>query len=231
MKVEYNELGSHIRIATPTTPLNRGASKKQSPISQFSMKIMRRTHLYAGLFLAPWVAMYGFSGFIFNHGSWFAPCGGSKPIQWTVDKAGAAEFRLSASAEGAPKLQGDVSLEGQDEAGGSVRLSFDRQERKGTTFHSPPGPREEQVKLETNDAELLDATKDAMLAAAGKADQKLSATKWTGDGDFPRLSFPVEHGKQRRVATYDLRSGLVSFSPEPPAMRVPDFLTSLHMSH
>jgi len=29
-----------------------------------------------------------------------------------------------------------------------------------------------------------------MLAAAGKADQKLSATKWTGDGDFPRLSFP-----------------------------------------
>jgi len=37
------------------------------------MKIMRRTHLYAGLFLAPWVAMYGFSGFIFNHGSWFAP--------------------------------------------------------------------------------------------------------------------------------------------------------------
>jgi uncharacterized iron-regulated membrane protein len=26
------------------------------------LKIMRRTHLYAGLFLAPWVAMYGFSG-------------------------------------------------------------------------------------------------------------------------------------------------------------------------
>src|SRR5882672_5792986 len=172
MKVEYNELGSHIRIATPTTPLNRAASKKQSPISQFSMRIMRRTHLYAGLFLAPWVAMYGFSGLIFNHGNWFAPGGGDKPIEWTVDvtalppwpepdalarkvvaalnaagknKAGAVEYQLSASAEGAPKLQGDVSLEGQDEAGGSVRLSFDRQERKGTTFHSPPGPPEEQV--------------------------------------------------------------------------------------
>ena len=68
---------------------------------------------------------------------------------------------------------------------------------------------------------------------AGKADSTLSATKWTGEGDFPRLSFPVEHGKERRVATYDLRSGLVSFSPapEPRSMRVPDFLTSLHMSH
>jgi hypothetical protein len=224
-----------------------------------AMKIVRRTHLYAGLFLAPWVAMYGVSGLIFNHANWFAPGGcdaASKPIEWTVDvtalpqwpepealarkvvaalnaaekdKAGAAEYRLS--AQGAPKLQGGVSLQGQDEAGGSVFLSFDRQERKGTTLHSPPGPPEEQVKLGTNDAELLNATKDAMLAAAGKAEQRLSATKWTGDGDFPRLSFPVEHGKERRVATYDLRSGLVSLSPEPRSMRVPDFLTSLHVSH
>ncbi len=49
------------------------------------MKIMRRTHLYAGLFLAPWVAMYGFSGLIFNHGNWFAPGGANKPIEWTVE--------------------------------------------------------------------------------------------------------------------------------------------------
>ena len=221
-----------------------------------AMKIVRRTHLYAGLFLAPWVAMYGFSGLIFNHSNWFAPRGGAKPLEWTVDvtalpqwpepdalarkvvaalnaaekdKAGAAEYGLS--VEGAPTLQDGVSLEGKDEAGGSVSLSFDRQERKGTTFHSPPGPPEEQIQLETNEAELLNATKDAMLAAAGKADSTLSATKWTGEGDFPRLSFPVEHGKERRVATYDLRSGLVSFSPEPGSMRVPDFLTSLHMSH
>src|SRR5882724_7769170 len=167
MAIQDYELGNQIRIATPTTPLNRAASKKQSPVSINISKIMRRTHLYAGLFLAPWVAMYGFSGLIFNHGNWFASGGGGKPIEWTVDvtalpqwpepdalagkvvaalnaaendKAGAAEYRLSASAEGAPKLQGDVSLEGQDEAGGSVRLSFDRQERKGTTFHSPPRP-------------------------------------------------------------------------------------------
>ncbi|HVK58871.1 MAG TPA: hypothetical protein VM735_08840, partial [Candidatus Kapabacteria bacterium] len=87
------------------------------------------------------------------------------------------------------------------------------------------------VQLGTNDVELLSATKASMLAAASMADQKLSATKWMGDGDFPRLSFRVEHGKERRVANYDLRSGLVSLSPEPGSMRVPNFLTSLHISH
>lgn len=223
------------------------------------MQIVRRTHLYAGLFLAPWVAMYGFSGLIFNHWNWFAPGGGDaapKPIKWTADgtalppwpepealarkvvaamnsaakdKVGAAEYRLS--VEGLAKLQGGVGLQGQHEAGDYVSLSFDRQQRKGTTSYSPPGPPEKQVTLATNDAELLNATKEAMLAAAGKVDQKLSATKWTGDGDFPRLSFPVEQGKDRHVANYDLRSGVVSLSPEPELMRVPNFLTSLHLSH
>jgi hypothetical protein len=223
------------------------------------MQIVRRTHLYAGLFLAPWVAMYGFSGLIFNHGNWFAPGGGDaarKPIEWTVDgtalppwpepealarkvvaamntvakdKAGAAEYRLS--AEGVPRLQGGVSLQGQDEAGDSVSLSFDRQEHKGTTLHSPPEPPEEQVQLGTNDVELLNATKTALLATASRTDPKLSATKWMGDGDFPRLSFALEHGQERRVANYDLRSGLVRLSPEPGAMRAPNFLTSLHLSH
>lgn len=223
------------------------------------LQIVRRTHLYAGLFLAPWVAMYGFSGLIFNHGDWFSPGGGDaapKPIEWTVDgpalppwpepealarkvvaamnaaakdKAGVAEYRLSAA--GVPRLQGDVSLQGQDEAGDSVSLSFDRQGRRGTTMHSPPEPPEEQVRLETNDVELLNAMKAALLAAASRADPKLSATKWMGDGDFPRLSFPVEHGTERRVANYDLRGGLVRLSPEPGVMRAPNFLTSLHLSH
>ena len=34
-------------------------------------KINRRTHLYLGLFLMPWLMMYGFSSFIIIHQSWF----------------------------------------------------------------------------------------------------------------------------------------------------------------
>src|SRR5690348_4705704 len=34
-------------------------------------RINRRTHLYLGLFLMPWLFMYGFSSFIIIHQPWF----------------------------------------------------------------------------------------------------------------------------------------------------------------
>src|SRR5204862_6189765 len=33
-------------------------------------QLIRRLHLYAGLFMIPWVALYAFTGFLFNHGLW-----------------------------------------------------------------------------------------------------------------------------------------------------------------
>src|SRR5215207_11158507 len=36
------------------------------------MHVVRRTHLYLGLFLLPWAVMYGATGFLFNHPSAFA---------------------------------------------------------------------------------------------------------------------------------------------------------------
>jgi hypothetical protein len=42
-------------------------------------KINRRTHLYLGLLLMPWLLMYGVSSFIIIHQSWFRP---AKPPGW-----------------------------------------------------------------------------------------------------------------------------------------------------
>jgi len=42
-------------------------------------KINRRTHLYLGLVLMPWLLMYGLSSFIIIHQAWF---GLDKPPQW-----------------------------------------------------------------------------------------------------------------------------------------------------
>lgn len=42
-------------------------------------RINRRTHLYLGLFLIPWVFIYGFSSFVMNHRYWFIP---KKEIPW-----------------------------------------------------------------------------------------------------------------------------------------------------
>ena len=42
-------------------------------------KVNRRTHLYLGLFLMPWLLMYGVSSFIIIHQSWF---GADKHREW-----------------------------------------------------------------------------------------------------------------------------------------------------
>ena len=40
------------------------------PLSKRILQVIRRLHLYAGLFMIPWVALYAFTGFLFNHGLW-----------------------------------------------------------------------------------------------------------------------------------------------------------------
>ena len=37
------------------------------------MKWVRRTHMYTGLVLLPWVLMFGASGVLFNHPTWLSP--------------------------------------------------------------------------------------------------------------------------------------------------------------
>ena len=36
------------------------------------MKLVRRTHMYTGLILLPWVLLFGASGVLFNHPTWLA---------------------------------------------------------------------------------------------------------------------------------------------------------------
>ena len=35
-------------------------------------RVMRVSHLYAGLFLVPWMTVYALSAFLLNHSTWFA---------------------------------------------------------------------------------------------------------------------------------------------------------------
>jgi hypothetical protein len=45
-------------------------------------KIIRRIHMYLGLFLAPWMLMYAASTFVMNHRSWFhGPAPGPPPFE------------------------------------------------------------------------------------------------------------------------------------------------------
>lgn len=46
--------------------------------------VARLTHLYTGLFLAPWLLIYATSGFFFNHGPSITKHLGIQPPQWEV---------------------------------------------------------------------------------------------------------------------------------------------------
>jgi len=47
---------------------------------------MRAVHLYTGLLLVPWMAMYATSAFCLNHNRWFTPWLG-KPQSWETVRA------------------------------------------------------------------------------------------------------------------------------------------------
>jgi len=73
---------------------------KGRPLSRRIMHLVRRTHLYLGLFLFPWAILYGVTGFLFNHPTLFAdaptthfsradiddeqPCGGDGDVRGRV---------------------------------------------------------------------------------------------------------------------------------------------------
>lgn len=59
------------RQAAPV-PAPAPAAPKRAPWVRAVLHVVRRSHLYAGLFLLPWVFLYGVTGLLFNHPTWFS---------------------------------------------------------------------------------------------------------------------------------------------------------------
>ena len=78
-------------------------------------RIMRSTHLYTGLFLAPWLLVYATSGLFLNHHQWFREKFGVTPPKWDVVrevKFVPSETFPTAPAEQAEAILRHVELEG-----------------------------------------------------------------------------------------------------------------------
>jgi hypothetical protein len=73
-------------------------------------RFMRAGHLYTGLFLVPWMAVYATSAFCLNHNSWFTPWLG-KPQPWETVR----EVRFAAdAADQDPERQARAVLQAVD---------------------------------------------------------------------------------------------------------------------
>jgi hypothetical protein len=61
-------------------------------------KVLRQTHMYLGLFLAPWLLMYALSTIVMNHRAAFREHYGGSLVQWVKEKEETATFQFSAGA-------------------------------------------------------------------------------------------------------------------------------------
>jgi hypothetical protein len=212
--------------------------------------------MYAGLFLAPWVLMYGVSGFIFNHFSWFA-VEDTNQSRWALGPSAAIEG-LDANAlaikvvaalnhpagdgdspsewaiapASRPHFQGDVTLQGKDEHDASVVLVLDPDREHGRTFHGPPPIRANVLALESNEMALLSDAQIQIVTAATAVESNLSDVRFD-DVSFPPLALQLERFGKRLDASYDLRSGALTLVAPPMArsLKPSEFLTSLHTSY
>lgn len=50
----------------------KSSHPNSKPLGKRLTHILRRGHLYLGLFLLPWALLYGVTGFLFNHPTWFS---------------------------------------------------------------------------------------------------------------------------------------------------------------
>lgn len=78
-------------------------------------RLLRRTHLYLALFLAPWLLMYAASTFVMNHRALFHPVEPAPPPRYEVERTLTypGEFPAGAGPQTiAPQLLATLGIEG-----------------------------------------------------------------------------------------------------------------------
>lgn len=71
-------------------------------------RVLRWIHLYTGLFLLPWILVYGISAFCLNHNRWFIEKLNIRPIHWEVERQ--VDFTPGHEFPAEPKDQADAIL-------------------------------------------------------------------------------------------------------------------------
>lgn len=93
-----------------TTSIDAGIVPRAHGRTQIDvMRLVRRTHLYAGLFLTPWVLLYGTTAFLFNHEGAFSDRGAERELA-ASDFAGTSVAAVPPPAELAGQVVAAVAV-------------------------------------------------------------------------------------------------------------------------
>ncbi|QDV66698.1 hypothetical protein Poly24_03850 [Rosistilla carotiformis] len=129
-------MSSSTESATPSSPDDldnaNGESARRVPkkktraekLGRSTVMLLRRIHLYSGIFMFPWVLMYGFSGWMFNH-----------PRMFTADEVTtyrAADLDdglltdLTSAQQTAIAVVEQINLQTSESQGPELRITDDR---------------------------------------------------------------------------------------------------------
>ena len=211
--------------------------------------LIRRIHLYSGLFLVPWVLLYGFTAVLFNHPNLFQrgerrttpfpealrPWTNPDALADQVLAGLAAEKGLAAVPErlGPAAFSGPFYLTWRGETDGTARLDLDGEAmavsiRPGEV-EPPSGPLDGEVAIESGPMQRKLAG-DAVLAELATAGIAVGEPR---PRSIPSLEFKLRHEGETWLAEYSLDSGEMTTKRVADVQGPPwrSFLTRLHKFH
>ena len=246
-KVEVKTVRSGGKAPGPSANAKGRGRRRRSRFGG-AMKMFRRTHMYFGLLLVPFVLLYGVTAILFNHPTWFNTAVTTSTIEpealGEVSMLSAPELaeELRASLETevgapvglvedpAPRFRGTVLVEYRED--GLRRRYRVNPETLATTLErrSLPIVEAEETpvfpeKLETSAAEGIEAIRDAVA--------RMAATDGGVVRAAPDLDFHLEVDGERWTMEYDTRSKSLSARREGEprsAFDLRSFLMRLHVS-
>ncbi len=138
-EIEITTAPSPVKRRSPASPKKGSATASRRRRTRYnaSLKIFRRTHMYFGLLLVPFVLLYGVTAILFNHPSWF----NSKTSTVAVEPDALGDLATLSAADLAAELLGPI----EDEAGVPIRIIEDPPPRlRGTVLveYREPGLRQ-----------------------------------------------------------------------------------------
>lgn len=221
-----------------------------------TLTVVRRAHLFLGLFMAPWVLIYGATGFYFHHRPWFTAEATPRPApiefstkdsrnptlgQWPepeelIQKVIAGMNQQSGSvaymmASGSARLETVISLPLKWEKDtGSATL--DRVTKDGSVVRNPQWTPPKTITLEHVISPVFETDSVTRLRAElapiiQGLDPKI---RDVGAPRLPELRFKVEQGGQTWNAACDLTTGTVKLTAAQ-AMAPINLLERLHKTY
>jgi hypothetical protein len=224
------------------------------------MRLVRRAHLYTGLFMTPWVFLYGITALLFNHPEAFPDqpirsfdatmLSGTKLGSVPAPESLASEVIASLNAQNDRPGKGPRyrlvrpaeaiytrQLQATARGGGRqyiVRFDLDSKQGSIREVSEPPGPA--RAPFARQDARPLDPPplsdlKEMIPALLSRLDVNAFDVVVRSN---PELSFLLDGGDGTWRVQYDLAAGTISGRPEDAPgepLSSRRFLTRLHMTH